>query len=196
MRARACERERDISVREACVYVHKICHIFLQRSRWSSERWLMLNFLNDWSKKQALSEIITRDESWVFAYDPPMKCHTSHCQTTPRGHPKKQVMVTKSQQNIMLNTFSDNSKVVDHKSVRVRQECFLFLSSKFWSIWDTIQQKYGQTIGSCTMTMCPVIGPFQSTGSCSKEPNSNHLPATITLQMLLYANSGSLRESR
>jgi len=34
------------SVSTACVYVYKICHTFLQRFRWSSGRWLLLNFLN------------------------------------------------------------------------------------------------------------------------------------------------------
>jgi len=36
-----------------------------------------------------------------------------------------------------------------------------------------------ETIGFFTMTLFPVTGPMQSSGSCSKEPNSNHPPATI-----------------
>jgi len=36
-----------------------------------------------------------------------------------------------------------------------------------------------ETTEFVTMTLCPVTGPSQSSGSCSKEPNSNHPPATI-----------------
>lgn len=92
--------------------------------------------------------------------------------------PKIKLMVTKSQQNTTLIT-SLTSRVwctmrlsVSDKSV------FCFFHNSF-EAFEIPFKRNMEKIGSCNILMCPFTGPLQSGGSCSKEPHSNHPPATI-----------------
>ncbi|KAF0706444.1 protein GVQW3-like [Aphis craccivora] len=63
------------------------------------------------NEKDFLSKIITRDETWVFAYDPETKLHSSEWHTTTSPRPKKS-RVVKSQLKVMFIVFFDSEGLV------------------------------------------------------------------------------------
>jgi len=63
-----------------------------------------------------LTKIVTGDESWVFAYDPEPKEHSTEWHTSSSPRPKKSRIV-KSKEKVMLIAFFDIDGVVHHEFV-------------------------------------------------------------------------------
>lgn len=106
-----------------------------------------------------------------------MKCQDFSLAHHTNRSPKIKVMVTKSQQNTTLIT-SLTSRVWCTMSFSVSdRSVFCFFHNNFEASEIPFKRNMEKT-GSCTILMCPFTGSLQSGGSFSKEPNSNHPPAT------------------
>jgi len=63
-----------------------------------------------------LTKIVTGDESWVFAYDPEIRVHSTEWHTSSSPRPKKSRLI-KSKEKVMLIAFFDINGVVHHEFV-------------------------------------------------------------------------------
>lgn len=77
----------DLGIRRV---VRNLFHAFWSKTKCETKNWSLLNFFErSINRKNLLSEIITGNETWVFAYDPETKLRLSEWHTTTSPRSKK-----------------------------------------------------------------------------------------------------------
>jgi len=106
---------------------------------------------------QILSKVVTRDETWCYAYDPETKQASSQWKT-PNSPKAKKARQVQSNVKIMLISFSDANGIVHKEFVppgqTVNQQFYLKVSKRLCdSVWKNDQKCEAVVIGSFTTTM-------------------------------------------
>ena len=105
--------------------------------------------------KKLLENVITRDESWVFQYDPETKRQSRQWKSVSSPRPEKARM-QRSQVKVMLITFFDHQGMVHHKFVPQGQTVNHY-KEVLTRLVNKIRQKrrpsWQEKLGSCITTM-------------------------------------------
>jgi hypothetical protein len=117
------------------------------------------------------TQVVTGDESWLFAYYPETKMQSSEWHTSSSSRPKKS-RETKSNIKVMLVTLFDDEGIVHREFVptgtSVTAAFYVDVLTRLRKVLGENGLRNGRTTGLCIMITRPVTWLWQFSRSCPK----------------------------